>query len=182
MRSGFSVFCFLFVAASDTANAELVVDGSFRPPVLEQAATVSDAQPASDDRFIIVGPFSSVGSQQRPLLARVLRDGRLDAAFNAQGVVSVASVLLLSDGRLLVAGTFDRGGQRVSGIFRLQDNGLVDPSFFGALPVGMGANALALTPDGKVVAAGGGGPGIARFLCDGSIDGSFQTGSGFNDR
>jgi uncharacterized delta-60 repeat protein len=105
-------------------------------------------------------------------LARYRADGTLDRGFGAGGKVSTGfagggtatGLVAQSDGRLVAAGTADPGtgsGPDFT-LVRYRPNGSLDPAFgtrgkvttdFGANGIDR-ANALALQPDGKLVAAG----------------------------
>jgi uncharacterized delta-60 repeat protein len=167
--------------AASGLRAELIVDSSFRPPSIEQPGSITLAVAAPDGKVFIAGEFASVSGQPRQRLARVLPDGRLDPTFDAGLVDYVTAMLPLSDGRLLAASRIRTvGGQLRTGVLRLQTNGAVDLSFNGELPTGLTAYALALAPGDKVLAAGAGGPRVARLQADGIPDPSFQVGSGFD--
>ncbi|MGW2205231.1 calcium-binding protein [Streptomyces sp. NPDC001774] len=110
-------------------------------------------------------------------VARYLADGSPDTTFSSDGRVTTAGGaardgLVQSDGRILVAG---RGGATGGdfGLIRYNPDGALDPGFgtggrvttsFDGADI---ANAVALQSDGKIVAAGTGGPdsdfAVARY-------------------
>jgi uncharacterized delta-60 repeat protein len=108
------------------------------------------------------------------LLLRYAASGALDVSFGSGGIVlgppGVArSLALQSDGSILVAGTF--------GLLRYLSDGGPDGSFAGSsVPL----TAVALQPDGRIVAAGSrdGSFAVYRFLPDGSPDPSFAAAGG----
>lgn len=147
-----------------------------------------------DGRIIAVGQQSEEGAF---LLLRYEPDGRLDRSFGTEGMVVTAfwdgvaqarAVALLSDGRILAAGSADadgRPGGTVFALARYHPDGRLDPTFDGdgLLTTAFGgeaeANAVALLPDGKIVAAGkaivdGEQFALARYNPDGSLDPTFD--------
>jgi uncharacterized delta-60 repeat protein len=151
-------------------------------------------------------------------IARYNADGTLDKSFDHDGKVffgfhgvggSVANALaIMSDGRLLVAGTADTIGFTDFGrnnkdfaVARLFSDGSLDHSFgevvdlktgsrsgkatfgFGGEDETEGANAIALAPDGKIVLGGVGGAhkstwAIAQLNANGTLDKTFGTIAG----
>lgn len=123
-----------------TAFAADVVDRTFRPnarpivggpdgPVLAMAH-------GPGDTILIAGDFLRVNGILRASLARLKQDGSPDETFQpgsgADGLVR--SLLVESDGAVLLAGDFSRwNGAPVSEpLIRLHANGSVDPGFGGA--------------------------------------------------
>ena len=124
--------------------------------------------------------------------------GELDRSFSADGGVltdfggfeEASAVVVQPDGKLVAAGTAFVGGNRDFALARYQPDGSMDTGFgsgglvrtdFGS-GTDDGAAALAIQPDGKLVAAGfsnAGGPGdfdfaLARYNPDGSLDTGFS--------
>ena len=130
-------------------------------------------------------------------LARYHPDGSPDASFGTGGTVTTdfggrrdqaVGMALQADGKLVATGHTApaTGGPGDFALARYDLGGSLDPSFdtdgkvttdFGGEDV---ATAVAIQADGKIVAAGGGGPGtdfgLARYGTDGSPDASFGTG------
>ncbi|MBI4658087.1 MAG: immunoglobulin domain-containing protein [Verrucomicrobia bacterium] len=119
-------------------------------------------------------------------------DGSVDSTYGGAGAVNgaVARTASQADGRLLLAGFFTQAaGTSWNRVVRLTSAGTPDASF----AIGTGADgetlAIAVQSGGKILLAGGftsfnGVPcgGITRLNSDGSIDGTFNPGSGANDR
>ena len=88
------------------------------------------------------------------------------------------------DGKLVIVGSTSTGGGNFA-IARLNADGTLDTSFAGGgkETIDFGGNdaatGVALTPEGKIIVAGEGGPGsdmaVTRLNSDGSIDTSFAT-------
>jgi uncharacterized delta-60 repeat protein len=110
-----------------------------------------------DGKIIIGGNFTVVNNTNRGRIARLNANGSLDLSFNP-GIGADAAVRALAlqpDGSVVIGGSFTNiNGLVRNYIARLLPNGSVDPSFYadggGDAPV----LALALQPDGKIVAAG----------------------------
>ncbi|HMJ64461.1 MAG TPA: immunoglobulin domain-containing protein, partial [Candidatus Binatia bacterium] len=108
--------------------------------------------------------------------------GTLDPTFtgNVSGG-TIYKIALLSDGRMLIAGTFSTvDGTSQQGIARLQPNGGRDPSFFAT--VSYGINDFAIDASNRIVLGGeftrvNSAPmtNLARILPDGGTDTSFLT-------
>lgn len=131
-------------------------------------------------------------------LARYNADGGLDSSFGAGGMVTTdfggfdqaRAIGLQGDGKIVVAGN---GGMNAFGLnsfalARYSSDGSLDPTFdqdgllIAPFAVNDGASALAIQPDGKIVAAGFAqefGPSIdfalARFEADGTLDPNFDA-------
>jgi uncharacterized delta-60 repeat protein len=105
-----------------------------------------------DGRVIIVGDFTQVGLAKRQGIARLNRDGTLDATFTPPaGDFRGRDVLVLPTGKIMLAGSGNLGAQ--SHLIRLNANGTLESSlsyFSPNAPV----NALALESDGSVLFGG----------------------------
>lgn len=148
--------------------------------------SLNDAVLQPDGKIVVAGGAGSFATANLAL-ARYNPDGTLDTTFGTAGIVVsglpmiAISLALQTDGRLVVVGASGVG----FGLARFNADGSVDTSFgAGGLvtttfPDGFAsANAVALQPDGKIVAAGGGSVPfvLARYNADGSLDTSFGVG------
>jgi uncharacterized delta-60 repeat protein len=126
-----------------------------------------------DGKIIVGGPvFHASGDFG---LIRFNTDGSLDPTFGSGGKVitnfftvggfesfdSLNALVLQPDGRIIAAGTSFDNGRFVFALARYNNDGSLDTSFgeSGKLvtspsPFDSGANAVALQPDGKIIAAG----------------------------
>jgi len=129
-------------------------------------------------------------------LARYRPDGSLDPTFGSGGKVTTDfasasdfgnALLLQPDGKIVVAGYSFQGtvGPSSFALARYDTEGKLDPTFGsgGEVTTDLGpagtAWAVALQPDGKIVAAGSGRPGIfalARYNPNGTLDPAFGSG------
>ena len=174
--------------------ARLNVDGSLDNGFTPGAGADGPVRGIATDpsgRVFIVGDFASVDSVARNRIARLNSDGTVDKTFDpgigADGSISAVGVNAAS--QPIVGGVFTNvNGLASSRLARFNVNGVVDATF----AVGTGADefvsSLAIQPDGKVVIGGGftsvnGLPRsrITRLNGDGSVDATFNVGSGAND-
>ena len=178
---------------SRNSIARLNADGSLDTTFLNAPLTGADMavralalQP--DGKVVIGGSFTTVNGTPRNRIARLNADGSLDTSFNpGSGPNStVLAVALQADGKVLIGGWFTTvDGTARSRIARLNADGSLDTGF----SPGSGANdavmAIAAQPDGKVLIGGWfttvngtSRSRIARLNADGSLDTSFDPGSG----
>lgn len=171
-----------------------------------------------DGRIVLAGRTASAGAQLGDFgLARYNSTGLLDETFGNQGKVATDfsqgnrftddcayAVLLLPDGRIVVAGTSGDNFSRDAALARYTATGILDTTFgadgtgrvvtdfgTGYEKAGMGASqfdeisSLALLPDGRYLIAGStqpaAGPETRDFLLacygeDGELDSAFATG------
>lgn len=149
-----------------------------------------------DGKTVVAGDFTVAGGQDRNRVARLLEDGTVESAtgFAAGSGVNgpVRSVLIQPDGGIVLGGSFTSvSSQLRNGLARLLPDGVVEPT--ATFNTGTGANgevrAMALQPDGKIVAVGDftevngkARGGIVRLLPDGTVEESpaFDVGLGAN--
>lgn len=154
-------------------------------PYIGPNGPVLAAVPDGQGGWFVAGGFSTYDDVSRGRVARIRSDGSLDAGFNPSAGAnnSVFALALQADGKLLLAGAFDRvSGVSRPGLARLMPDGSLDSSF----AIGAGGNnavyAIALQSDGKVVVGGAftqfSGQrrnGLTRLNTDGSLDFGFDN-------
>lgn len=139
-----------------------------------------------DGKIVVAGEcLANEEEWQKGLLARYTPQGRVDRAFGDGGSVltsfgpgentSARGVAIQADGRIVIGGASEAvlGENQGFALARYMPDGQLDASFGSAgtvLDVPGAAFALALQPDGKIVAAGAG---VARYAPHGSPDSSF---------
>ncbi|HCN79114.1 MAG TPA: hypothetical protein DIT13_18265 [Verrucomicrobiales bacterium] len=160
-------------------------------PVIGSANIIALAtQP--DGKILAGGLLTSVNGQAVGNLARFNADGSLDTSFNT-GTGAGSSVICLTvqaDGKILVGGNFTTfNGATATRIVRLNSNGSTDSSFSAAFSGGVGTvTGIVTQPDGRLIVVGNytsaNGQArnrIVRLLPDGTLDGSFNPGTGADD-
>ena len=170
-------------------NTNGTLDVSFNPRSGPNG-TVRSMALQSDGRLVIGGFFTSVHSTNRNRIARLLSDGSVDRFFNpgAGADNPVYAVALCPDGRIAVGGSFTTmNGIARPGIVLLETNGTVSATFNPGAGVVGTVFSVAVQPDGKILIGGdfatvngASRPGLARLNLDGSVDTSFDAGTGPN--
>jgi uncharacterized delta-60 repeat protein len=159
-------------------------------------ALVHAVRPQADGRVVIGGFFTSFNGQSRSYVARLSAAGALDATFAPSPNDWVRDVAIQSDGKILIAGHFTAvNGMPRNRVARLNGDGSVDLSF----DPGRGVEgfllqgppflyALQLQSDGKILIGGNfttydgvSRNCVARLNADGSLDTTFNPGSGASD-
>lgn len=161
---------------------------SFNPPPPNQP--VNSVKIRANGSIVIGGNFTALGDTAQKYISVLKTNGELDESFD-QGTGFnhiVRSVTEDSMGRILAAGDFTQyNGQPVSYVARLLPNGQLDPTFnVTENPNGI-VRTVHIHSDGKILIGGDFtkvGQNIKRYLVrlnsDGSLDTSFDLGSGPN--
>jgi uncharacterized delta-60 repeat protein len=158
-------------------------------------AGVNDLELQTDGKVLVAGRFSTFRSALCGPLARINSDYTLDVPFfTAQGTGfgpgELTKIAIQSDGKIIVTGTFTSfNGVPKSGILRLNPDGSLDPSFDAGTGPSATIYALAIQADGSLLVGGKfttfngvSRSGIVRLKDDGSVDASFNPGTGFGPR
>lgn len=174
-------------------NADGSLDGTFAPGTGADG-TVYAAAVQGDGKILIGGAFNNYNATLRRYVARLNADGSLDGGFNAgigfNILYAVDAITIQTDNQILIGGSFALGGS--NNIQRLDAaTGASDATF-----IGTGTNAgiaglvqeIVQEPGGNIIVAGNfticAGSGrnrIARLLTDGTIDATFNPGTGANN-
>ncbi len=150
------------------------------------------------DGKIVVAGGSNNASNEDFALVRYNSNGSLDTTFGTGGKVTTAigngddeasGLAIQADGKIVVVGGFKNGSNWNSVLARYNSNGSMDTTFGtgGKVTAAIGnggdfANAVAIQPDGKIVAAGYSNNGsnddiaLLRINSNGSPDTTFGTG------
>jgi len=148
----------------------------------------------SDGKIIVGGGVDMLyNGVARSGVARLNPDGSLDASFNpgtgiGGGTQNVKAIKIQPNGKIIIAGSFDSyDGVLINRIARLNSDGSLDQSFNSGILVNDDLYTVTLQPDGKILIGGGltgpvGNPNnsLMRLNPDGSLDVSFNPGSGVN--
>ena len=175
-------------------NNDGTLDTSFHYAGTGPSGAVGLIQVLPDNKILIAGG-TSVNGITRNGLSRLNADGTLDSSytvsFNSGGSLSsYPSFYKAPGGKLVLMGSFTAvGGVNTTNLARLNQDGTVDAGFVCAgiqSPIpSLAVLAHIVQADGKVIIGGGftnvGGfsrNGVARLNADGSLDGSFDPGTG----
>lgn len=144
-----------------------------------------------DGKLILVGSFFNYNGNFKPYIIRINEDGSVDNTFNTgsgpDDVIFAAA--LQSDGKILIAGIFDRYDNNPSPrLARINPDGSFDASFAVGSSLNDAPLALAVQEDGQILAGGmftsyngHSFNALARLNPDGTYDETFDVGNGFND-
>lgn len=177
-----------FLVLIHLANAQPgAIDNSFNTGTGPSNGVFATAV-QTDGKIIIGGNFTTYNGTPCNGVARLNVDGTLDFSFNVGSGTSggVSTVSIQNDGKIIIGGTFTSyNGVNRSNIARLNTNGSLDLNF----NIGTGANGgvatTSIQTDGKIIIGGfftvfnsvncGR---LARLTTSGSVDLSFNTGTG----
>ncbi len=146
----------------------------------------------SDGKYVIGGVFTEFTGYTRNRITRIGSTGTLDLTFNPNNSANAAikTVKVQSDGKILIGGEFTSYFEtKANRIARLTSTGAIDATFSTGTGFNMFGkiNAIAIQADGKILAGGffydynGTSVNcIVRLNANGTVDGTFVTGSGFN--
>lgn len=156
-------------------------------PAIGGTATVQTLTVQADGKVLIGGTFNHVNGFYINNLARLNADGSVDESFCANLGSGfnrdVTSIEILPDGKLLIAGTFDKFNDthRIF-LVRLNGDGTIDETFLPAISqkyIGVGISTMLVLPSGKIVIGGGfdynNGYNLARLDVNGNIDTGFNV-------
>ena len=168
-------------------NADGSLDTSFDPGS-GASSTIFNIHLRPDYKIVISGYFTSFNGFAREALAQLNPDGTLDVGFNATTGLNgnVNALTTQSDGKVIVGGTFTTYKDVIRrNIARLNADGSLDTSFDPGSGASSTVSSIVLQPDGKMLIGGSftsyngvGRNRIARLNADGSLDTSFDPGSG----
>ena len=180
--------------ASRNGIARLNTDGTLDTTFNPGAGTVGPVfgiTVQSDGKIVIGGGFYQVNGVSRNGIARLNTDGTLDTTFYPGTGTNdwVMAVALQPDGKVLIGGDFTQvNGTSHNRIARLNPDGTLDMTFDPGTGTNLRVSAVPIQPDGKVLIGGDftqvNGTSrnrIARLNTDGTLDMTFDPGTGAND-
>jgi uncharacterized delta-60 repeat protein len=179
-------------------NADGTKDTTFATNIGTAAnGTVAEVEFQSDGKIVLGGNFPTWNGVTVNRIVRLNSDGTRDTAFttatgSAVATGSVSGLLLQSDGKILVSGSFATWkGNTVGGIVRLNSDGTQETAFTTNNGTGAdsgGTNAirsLAIDANGKILIGGQfnlwnsvAAKNFTRLNADGSLDTAFNTNVG----
>jgi uncharacterized delta-60 repeat protein len=129
-------------------NNNLTFSGGADGPVLALASQ-------SGGKILVGGLFSTLGNEpsgSHNYLGRFNADGTVDDTFNPVVDGPVNSILVQSDGKILVGEGWDYFGYGGSGLYRFNADGTLDDTF--NIEIDGAISKLVQQPDGKILVAG----------------------------
>lgn len=138
-------------------------------------------------RIVLAGFFNTYNGLPAPGLVALHMDGSVDTSFVLPpSWVNISATVILPNNQVYLAGNFTTYlGTPVNRVVRLNANGMIDTSFNPGAGLNALAHTLAVQPDGKVILAGAfqfaqgvSRNRIARFNANGSLDTTFNPGTG----
>jgi uncharacterized delta-60 repeat protein len=147
-------------------------------------------------QILIAGDFTTYNTNNVNCIARLNPDGSLDTTFNPgvgpdYDILSSETVInamaLQPDGKIVIGGFFDTvDGSSRNNIARLNADGSLDTTFDPGIGANDVVNAVAVDANGLILVGGafkqlgtaGASEGIQRLYADGSVDTTFNSGSG----
>ncbi|HXU74934.1 MAG TPA: Calx-beta domain-containing protein [Methylomirabilota bacterium] len=180
-------------------NPDSTLDSTFLAGLSGINGTVRTLLLQSNGRVLVGGAFTSINNINRNRMARLNGDGSVDTSFNpgsgADDLVLAQAETFGPEGRqIMIGGSFTTiSGITRPGLARLNDDGTVDGSFNPGLSLNGAVFAIAIYPtnslqQGKILIGGDftqvngfGRNRIARLNADGSLDTSFDPGTGASD-
>ncbi|MBK9628805.1 MAG: T9SS type A sorting domain-containing protein [Flavobacteriales bacterium] len=194
LRSGLRISTKLVLATMltvQTAHAQSgSLDGTFTVGTgVNGRLFAMAAQP--DGKQVIGGAFTTYNGVARNRIARINRNGTLDASFVVGSGVNgqVTAVAIDASDKVLIGGSFTTyNGSAAMRLVRVNANGSIDPSFNTGSGIPNGSvSAIQVQKDGRILVVGsfnqvnGTATGrIVRLNSDGSIDTGYTTGLGAN--
>jgi uncharacterized delta-60 repeat protein len=182
-----STFAVVRYDTDGTLDSSFSVDGIVKTDVASGDEEAYSVVLQSDGKIVVAG-YSNNGSDNDFAVVRYNTDGSLDNTFSGDGIQTTdigdseaESVVLQSDGKIIVAGTSTVSGDFA--VVRYNTDGSLDTTFsgdgiqttdFGASD---NANSVVVQSDGKIVVAGKNSTriAVARYNTDGSLDITFDT-------
>ncbi|MGI8494138.1 MAG: carboxypeptidase regulatory-like domain-containing protein [Pyrinomonadaceae bacterium] len=157
--------------------------------------TIFDIAIQPDGKILVAGSFGGLNGSNHAAIVRLNSDGSVDDSFNVTFFDSAKapfanSIVVQTDGKILIGGFFfDSFGQSYKGLVRLNSNGSLDSSF-SANSTG-GANSvvrkIVRQTDGRFLIGGNftayngvARNRVARINADGTLDSTFNPGTGAN--
>ena len=164
--------------------------GSNISQILLNPSSVSNILTQSDGKIILTGPFTSYSGSTVNRIVRINPDRTVDPDFNTGAGINgfISSIIQQSDGKIVVGGDFTSySGSAVNRIVRINLSGSIDTTFAISGGFNSTVNTIVQQSDGKLVIggsftsySGSTANRIVRINPSGSIDTTFNTGTGFS--
>jgi uncharacterized delta-60 repeat protein len=167
-------------------NTDGSLDTSFNAGGIGANNSVLSIIVQPDGKILICGAFEFYNNIPVSKIIRLNSDGSLDSSFNNSTIASnyIYNMALQADGKILIATQYNNVFRRIE---RLNSDGSLDASF----NLGLGSNldilSIVTLSDGKILIGGNftsynsvSTGNIAKLNSDGTLDTSFNSGTGFN--
>jgi uncharacterized delta-60 repeat protein len=142
-----------------------------------------------DGKILVGGDFTSYSGSSRSKIIRLNTNGTIDTTFVSPGTINstIYDIGVQPDNKVVVVGSFTSISAVTNNrIARFSSTGVIDNTFITGGLNGFGAFVVLCQTDGKVVVGGDfsqvsgvSSSGIVRLLSGGTIDATFNVGSGF---
>lgn len=174
-------------------NSDGTLDGTFDPGVPGIDGTVWAVGLNTNGEVFIGGDFTAVNGISRPGIALLDTNGALDLSFDSSVNPPNGTVtsLAVANGQVIIGGEFTTvGGRTVNHVARLNADGTPDTTFLANLGSGLDNTvwAVALQLNGSILLGGDFQKAnqlprgrIVRLNSDGSVDTTFNPGTGADD-
>ncbi len=181
-----------FFAPIIKLSANGLISYSFNPGTFSSLAEVNAIGVQSDGKILIGGEFTSISSFPAKRIARLKSDGTFDSSFiSGSGFDATVNAIVVQGGdKIVVGGDFSNyNGTSTDHICRLSTSGLLEVGFTDGLSFDSDVTAMALQSNGQIVIGGKfqwindtvSRNYIARINAEGSLDLTFDPGTGFNN-
>lgn len=170
-------------------NSKGELDTTFNFNQIGANNTVKEVLVLPDGKLLVAGNFTNYNDSSNRRMVRLHSNGTVDSSFDiGSGFNSmVHSIALQNDGKIIAAGSFNSyKGTAIKKVIRLLPNGDLDTSFNINMDPDKTPNQLVIQPDSKILVGGEFSTfnGVAsnrliRLNVDGSVDTSFNVGTGF---
>lgn len=145
----------------------------------------------SDQKILLAGSFTKYNGITVGHIVRLMQDGTIDSGFDAAlgADGAIDAMLIQPDGKIVLGGRFDTfNGIGYSRLIRLNIDGSIDNSFSVGTGFDKNVYALDLQSDGKIIVGGSflnyngvSKKRILRLYPNGTLDTSFESGTGFSN-
>ncbi len=170
-------------------NTDGTLDGTFGVGTGVDAQINAIAIQPADGKSIIGGAFTVYNGNARHGVARINTDGTIDGTFTPGAGIfgsAVYAVAIQGDGKIILGGLFTKyDGTNRNNIVRINADGTIDLTFNPGAGANNAVNAISIQADGQIVISGAFDQynftprvKIARLNIDGSLDASFNPGTG----
>jgi len=172
-------------------NADGTLDTSFDSGTGIGNGNLASIVVQPDGKILIGGNFAAYNSTVRNHIARLNSDGSVDTTFVTTGTgfnSLINDLALLPDGRIAVVGNFSafNGTSRLR-VAIVNSDGTLDTTFVPAPVATFAPDEIVVQADGKFIIGGNFHAGngstnnrIARLNADGTLDATYNVGTGFN--